>query len=101
MKIQKPLLLIFAALLSASFLHAQMASPGHGETQAVAIHPTNSDIIYAGAAKGLCKTLNGGQDNWPTYGLSMVSPRTIVISEANPDLLYVGSHKMGVYRSKD
>ena len=63
----KSLIAFFAAFLSAQYIHAQMGSPGHGETQAVALHPTNPDIIYAGAAKGLCKTLNGGKDNWPTY----------------------------------
>ena len=91
---------LIAFLLTQS-ISAQMASPGHGETQAIALHPTNPDIIYAGAAKGLCKTLNGGKDDWPAYGLETFSPRTIVVSEANPDLLYVGTHKMGVYRSKD
>ncbi len=78
-----------------------MGSPGHGETQAIALHPTNPDIIYAGAAKGLCKTLRGGLDDWPSFGLEMVSPRTIAVSQNHPDLLYVGTHKTGVYRSDD
>lgn len=101
LKMPKSLIALFAALLGVPFLNAQMASPGSGETQAVAFHPSNPDIIYAGAAKGLCKTLSGGKDNWPTYGLKMLSPRTIVVSETNPGLLYVGTHEMGVYRSRD
>ena len=80
-------------------LCAQMASPGHGETQAIALHPTNPEIIYAGAAIGLCKTQEGGSDNWPVYGLDSYSPRTIVISPTNHDLLYVGTYEMGVFKS--
>ncbi|MCB1120253.1 MAG: hypothetical protein KJT03_01790 [Verrucomicrobiae bacterium] len=80
-------------------LFGQMGSPGHGETQAIALHPTDPMILYAGAAKGLCKTVKGGKDNWPTYGLATLSPRAIVVSQRNPDLVYAGTHKMGVYRS--
>ena len=80
---------------------AQMGSPGHGETQAVALHPTDPMILYAGAAKGLCKTTIGGKDNWPTVGLDTYSPRAIVVSQQNPDIVYAGTHKVGVYRSSD
>ncbi len=90
---------ILSAFLASPALLAQMGSPGHGETQAIALHPTNPEILYAGAAKGLCKTLNGGLDNWPTYGLDSYSPRTIVVSPSNHDLLYAGTYEMGVFRS--
>ncbi|NND07649.1 MAG: hypothetical protein HKN87_14835 [Saprospiraceae bacterium] len=92
-------LTIFATFLISYSPWAQMASPGHGETQSIALHPTNPQIIYAGCAKGLCKTKNGGLDNWPVYGLDTHSPRTIIISSTNPDLLYTGTYEMGVYRS--
>lgn len=95
-------LLPFMALcLLAQSLFAQMGSPGHGETQAVALHPTDPMILYAGAAKGLCKTVIGGKDNWPTVGLDTYSPRAIVVSQQNPNLVYAGTHKVGVYRSSD
>lgn len=90
---------VFATLLMSHGLWAQMASPGHGETQAIALHPTNPEIIYAGAAKGLCKTQKGGLDSWPLYGLDTYSPRAIVISPTNHDLLYAGTYEMGVFRS--
>ena len=95
---------ITVLILTTSFCHhawSQMGSPGHGETQAIALHPTNPDIIYAGAAKGLCKTIMGGKDNWPTYGLDSYSPRAIVISNSNPDLLYAGTYEVGVFKSED
>ena len=52
--------LLHAVLVLAAVMpgFAQMGSPGGGETQAVALHPTNSQILYVGAAKGLCKTVS-------------------------------------------
>jgi photosystem II stability/assembly factor-like uncharacterized protein len=101
LRLLKILSLLGAGLLSNQILVAQMGSPGHGETQAIALHPTDPMILYAGAAKGLCKTTNGGQDDWPTYGLGTYSPRAIVVSTSNPDLVYAGTHEVGVYRSLD
>ena len=91
---------IITFLLGQSLV-AQMGSPGHGETQAVALHPTDYMILYAGAAKGLCKSTIGGKDNWPTVGLDTYSPRAIVINQQNPDIVYAGTHRVGVYRSSD
>jgi photosystem II stability/assembly factor-like uncharacterized protein len=79
----------------------QMGSPGQGETQAIALHPTDPEIIYAGAGKGLCKTLKGGKDNWPTVGLDRLSPRVIVLDPVNPEVVYAGTYEMGVYKSSD
>lgn len=80
---------------------AQMGSPGGGETQAIALHPTDGNILYVGAAKGLCKTTRGGKDNWPSTGLENVSPRVIALDPANPDTIYAGTYEMGVYKSSD
>lgn len=79
----------------------QMGSPGQGETQAVALHPTNPEILYAGAGKGLCKSVKGGKDNWPTVGLDRLSPRAIVLDPANPEIVYAGTFEMGVHKSVD
>jgi len=80
---------------------AQMGLPGGGETQAIALHPTNAQIIYVGAAKGLCKTTKGGKDNWPSMGLAHLSPRHIVLDPSNSDVIYTGTYEMGVYKSTD
>ena len=82
-----------------TLLLAQMGSPGGGETQAIALHPTQPDIIYAGAAKGLCKSPQAGQDNWPSSGLETYSPRAIVIDPSQPDTVYAGTYEMGVYKT--
>jgi photosystem II stability/assembly factor-like uncharacterized protein len=91
--------IIFLLAFLSNDLPAQMASPGHGETQSIALHPTDPNILYAGAAKGLCKTLEGGADGWPVYGLDSFSPRAIVVSKTNPDILYAGTCEMGVHKS--
>ncbi len=88
-----PLWLWFALL--------QMGSPGGGETQAIAFHPNDPQIIFAGAAKGFCKTTRGGKDNWPTVGLDGLSPRVIVVDPAAPDTIYAATYEMGVYKSID
>jgi len=93
--------IVISIVCFCNIVQAQMGSPGHGETQAIAFHPTDPMIIYVGAGKGLCKTVEGGKDNWPTLGLDTYSPRAIVVSQTNPDLLYAGTHEVGIYRSKD
>lgn len=80
---------------------AQMGSPGHGETQAIALHPDNPLIMFAGAAKGFCVTRSGGKDNWPSSGLETFSPREIAVSRSNPSLIYTGTYEMGMYRTRD
>lgn len=66
---------------------------GVGRVNAVAFHPTNSNIIWVGApAGGLWKTINGGTswtsstDQLPTLGVS-----AIVVNPTNPNILYLGS----------
>ncbi|MEZ5401534.1 MAG: hypothetical protein R2729_17815 [Bryobacteraceae bacterium] len=79
----------------------QMGSPGGGETQAIAFDPRDPQTIYAGAAKGLCKTTKGGKDNWPAVGLEGLSPRAIVVDADAPDMVYAATYEMGVYKSAD
>ncbi|MCP5119276.1 MAG: hypothetical protein GY953_51395, partial [bacterium] len=91
---------VATALLSLpTILPAQMGSPGGGETQAIALHPTDANIIYAGAAKGLCRTTKAGKDNWPSSGLETYSPRAIVINPAAPNTVYAGTYEMGIYKT--
>jgi len=79
----------------------QMGSPGEGETQAVALHPTDPKTIYAGAARGLCKDTRGGLDDWPSSGLETLSPRVIVIDPESPETVYAGTYESGVHKTTD
>lgn len=95
------LIAVITVVLTPNILAAQGGSPGHGESLAIALHPTDSNIIYAGTAKGLVKTTTGGQDNWPTYGLDTYGPREVIVSQQNPDLIYAGTFRTGVHKSED
>nr|NQU91689.1 hypothetical protein [Bacteroidota bacterium] len=83
---------------------------GMGRIASLAFHPTDPDIIFAGApAGGLWKTTDGGvswinmnTDNLPTLGVS-----SIAIHPADPDIIYIGTGDrdsfhaagLGVYKS--
>jgi len=66
---------------------------GMGRVNAVAIHPTDSNTIFVGAAAGgIWKTTDGGitwlvnTDSLPTLGVS-----AIAITKQNPNIMYFGS----------
>jgi len=81
-----------------------------GRVTAIAVHPTNPDIVYVGAAQGgLYRSTNGGtswtalMDNALTMAIG-----AIAISPSNPEIVYVGTGEpnfssdsffgVGVYR---
>ena len=66
---------------------------GLGRINCIAFHPTNPNVLYAGAPSGgLWKTVNGGQswssntDHLPTLGVS-----GILIDPTNTDILFIGT----------
>lgn len=84
---------------------------GLGRLNAIAFHPTNENIIYAGAPSGgFWKTTTGGKewitttDNLPTLGVS-----SIAVDYTNPNIIYIGSGDrdasdapgLGVFKSID
>jgi len=84
---------------------------GMGRVNAIGFHPTNANIIFAGAPQGgLWKSEDGGlnwevlTDDQPTLGVS-----SIIISHNNPDIILIGSGDrdagdsdgMGVLKSTD
>ena len=75
-------------------------SPGLPSVDSIAIDPTNSSIVYAGAI-GLFKTTDGG-NNWTTLNIPANDARvgTIVFDPATPSTMYAGSNG-GVFRSTD
>ena len=64
-----------------------------GRARGVAIHPSNPDIVYIGAASGgIWKTTDGGQSWTDKSGdLNMITFGSIAIDPANPDIIYAGS----------
>ncbi|MFQ3597104.1 MAG: T9SS type A sorting domain-containing protein [Chloroherpetonaceae bacterium] len=86
-----------------------------GRVRALAIHPTNPDIAYIGAAAGgIWKTTNGGE-TWLDigYDLSSLTFGAIAIDETNPNIVYAGAGEFtrfsnnvifdgrGLYKSTD
>ena len=55
------LLLALVAVSHQVMVLARVGSPGGGETQTNALHPMDPATLFAGAAKGLCKTTSGGR----------------------------------------
>ncbi len=84
--------------------------PVSGRTIAIAVHPTNSDIVYVGTAQGgLYRSTNGGT-NWTPLldNAASLAIGAIAIAPSQPDTIYVGTGEsnfsqdsffgVGVYR---
>lgn len=65
----------------------------NGRVKCLAVHPTNPDIVYAGAASGgVWKTVNGGQSwvsLWDTQGSLAVG--ALAIAPSAPNTIYAGT----------
>lgn len=94
--------------------NAQVGTPpsttASGRTIAIAVHPTNPDIVYVGTAQGgLYRSTNGGT-NWTRLMDNALSLAigAIAIAPSQPDTIYVGTGEanfsadsffgVGVYR---
>lgn len=69
---------------------------------AIAVDPTNSNIIYAATGTGVHKSTNGGS-TWNTMnsGLPSGSIQDLVINPSTPNILYALASGTGVYKSID
>ena len=90
-----------------------MISSGPGvAVNALAVHPANDSVLYAGTSGGpastthsLWRSTNGGQ-TWHTFTLGLPSDSygmiptvtALAIDPNQPELLYVGTDGQGVYR---
>ena len=80
-----------------------------GRIRAIAIHPTNPSIVYAGAASGgVWRTANGGATWTPlTDTQCSLNSGSIALDPVNPEIVYVGtgeptqSNGCGLLRSFD
>ena len=68
---------------------------------AIAIHPTNPNIVYAAAPyAGVYKTTNGGV-SWTLMPGLPTDMRSVAIHPTNPNIVYAGALQGGVYRTID
>src|SRR6476620_3865690 len=72
--------------------------PVSGRTIAIAVHPTNPDIVYVGTAQGgLYKSTNGGT-NWTKlfeFQLETLAIGAITIDPTDSSVVYVGTGENG------
>jgi hypothetical protein len=71
--------------------------PVSGRTIAIAVHPTNPNIVYVGAAQGgLYRSTDGGT-NWTPLmdGALSLAIGAIAIAPSQPDTIYVGTGEAG------
>lgn len=84
---------------------------GLGRINCITFHPTDPNIMYAGAPSGgIWQTLNKGQ-NWfkISAGLTRLGVSSIVVHPTNPNIIYIGTGDRdagnapgyGVWRSTD
>jgi len=85
-------------------------TPVSGRTTAIAVHPTNPDIVYVGTAQGgLYRTTDGGTTWTPIMDDALsLAIGAVAIAPSQPDTIYVGTGEpnfsadsffgVGVYR---
>ncbi|WP_046744036.1 T9SS type A sorting domain-containing protein [Kordia zhangzhouensis] len=85
---------------------APQAVIANAGVRAIAVHPTNPDIVYAGSGSEVFKTTNGGA-SWSVVFDSNIAlsdyienPAEIFINPTNPDIILLAG-KAGVHRSTD
>lgn len=68
-----------------------------GRVLAIAVHPTNPDIVYVGTAQGgLYRSTNGGTTWTPLLdGALSLAVNTVAIAPSNPEIVYVGTGESG------
>ncbi len=74
-----------------------------GRIKAIAIHPTNPDIVYFGAAAGgIWKSIDGGA-NWESLfdNYSAIAVGALSIDRNDPDVIYAGTGEPVIGFAKD
>ena len=74
--------------------------PFGGSVTAVAVHPSNPDIVYVSAGTQIHKTINGGTTWQPMLTTDLFAADRLKIDPNNPNKLIAASSK-GVYVSAD
>lgn len=73
------------------------STPASGRVIAIAIHPTNPDIVYVGAAQGgLYRTTDGGATWTQLFNeADSLAVNAIAIAPSDPETVYVGTGEAG------
>ncbi|HRI03895.1 MAG TPA: carboxypeptidase regulatory-like domain-containing protein [Pyrinomonadaceae bacterium] len=73
------------------------ATAASGRVLAIAVHPTNADIVYVGTAQGgLYRSTNGGATWTPLLDNALsLAVNAVAIAPSNPEIVYVGTGESG------
>ena len=95
-------LLIVIGLIGGLIGGAVGCSKGMPAVSAIAIHPTNPQILYVGTAAHIYKSRDGGQ-TWATWdeGMGGVRVMSLAIDPRSPAQLYAGTFGEAVWKSWD
>jgi photosystem II stability/assembly factor-like uncharacterized protein len=79
---------------------AAVAVPSNENIHSVAIDPTNSDVLYAGASFTLYKSTNGGA-TWSqsNTGFNYSSAHSFTFDPTNPSVIYAAAGGGGVFKT--
>ena len=76
--------------------------PEHVEARALAVHPREPDVMYAGTQDGPYRTTDGGE-RWERLGFPERGAVvwSIAFHPTRPQIMYAGVAPIGIYRSED
>jgi len=75
--------------------------PEPASIQALTVHPTNRDVIFAGTQDGVYRSGDGGS-SWARTGFpANLQVWSITVHPRNPRVVYAGTSPVGVCRSDD
>ena len=82
--------------------HLTNGLPEITQVQAIAVHPTNPDVIYIGTRSGPYRSADRGE-HWERLPFpdDKTEVWSVLVHPANPRTLYAGTSPVGVYRSDD
>ena len=85
-----------------SWVRHRSPFPLNSRIQALAVHPTEPQTIFAGGDTGLFVSHNGGA-MWERIGAQGGVPTiwSLAVDPVAPDILFAGTRPAGVYRSRD
>ncbi len=72
------------------------------DIRAIVVHPTDSNVLYAGTEKGVVKTTDGG-NNWAQLPSEMDSREvwSLAIHPTEPDILFAGTCPSAFFKTTD
>ena len=73
----------------------------NGQIEVIAFHPTKIGYVLVGSHEGLWASLNGGKTWSSIPGLQGVRVDSIGLNQNDPEEVFAGTHKSGLFRSRD